>query len=97
VIDCLTTCARFAGNLLLNIGPRGDGSIQPEFEQTLLEVGRWLRRNGEAVYGTRRTAVSEGLHASGPATISGENVYYFCRVFKEAHGVSPGQYRAANR
>lgn len=41
------------GALLLNIGPRPDGTI-PEPEQAiLLEIGRWLSVNGEAVYGTR--------------------------------------------
>ncbi|WP_432493406.1 alpha-L-fucosidase [Kineococcus auxinigenes] len=41
------------GVLLLNIGPKPDGTIAAE-EQTLLEqVGDWLSRNGEAVYGTR--------------------------------------------
>jgi len=41
------------GALLLNIGPRPDGTI-PEAEQDiLLEIGRWLEVNGEAIYGTR--------------------------------------------
>ncbi|MBO0792691.1 MAG: alpha-L-fucosidase, partial [Ktedonobacteraceae bacterium] len=41
------------GALLLNIGPRPDGTI-PEAEETiLLEIGRWLHLNGEAIYGTR--------------------------------------------
>jgi alpha-L-fucosidase len=41
------------GTLLLNIGPRSDGTI-PEPEQAILqEIGRWLSANGEAVYGTR--------------------------------------------
>jgi alpha-L-fucosidase len=41
------------GVLLLNIGPRADGTI-PEPEQAiLLEIGKWLRVNGEAIYGSR--------------------------------------------
>jgi alpha-L-fucosidase len=41
------------GALLLNIGPRPDGTI-PEMEQEmLLDIGRWLSVNGEAIYGTR--------------------------------------------
>ena len=41
------------GNLLLNIGPRADGTIPDEVQQTLRQVGAWLRSNGEAIYGTR--------------------------------------------
>ncbi len=41
------------GALLLNIGPRPDGTIPEEEEAMLLEIGRWLNINGEAIYGTR--------------------------------------------
>jgi alpha-L-fucosidase len=41
------------GNLLLNIGPRSDGTIPEEVRQVLLDVGAWLNVNGEAIYGTR--------------------------------------------
>jgi alpha-L-fucosidase len=41
------------GNLLLNIGPKSDGTI-PEQAQTILrQIGAWLRINGDAIYGTR--------------------------------------------
>ncbi len=41
------------GNLLLNIGPRADGTITDEETQTLLGTGKWLEVNGEAIYATR--------------------------------------------
>jgi alpha-L-fucosidase len=41
------------GNLLLNIGPRSDGTITDEETQTLLGTGKWLDVNGEAIYSTR--------------------------------------------
>jgi alpha-L-fucosidase len=40
------------GNLLLNFGPRSDGTIPDEVRTSLLEVGAWLNVNGEAIYGT---------------------------------------------
>jgi alpha-L-fucosidase len=41
------------GNLLLNIGPRSDGTIPDEVQQVLHDVGSWLKVNGEAIYETR--------------------------------------------
>jgi alpha-L-fucosidase len=41
------------GALLLNIGPRADGTIPREDQDLLLEIGKWLSVNGDAIYGTR--------------------------------------------
>lgn len=41
------------GNLLLNVGPAGDGRIPVIMQDRLMEIGRWLEVNGEAIYGTR--------------------------------------------
>ncbi|XP_043940761.1 tissue alpha-L-fucosidase-like [Protopterus annectens] len=46
-----TVC--MGGNYLLNVGPTKDGVIVPIFQERLLDVGRWLKVNGEAIYGSK--------------------------------------------
>ena len=46
------------GDLLLSIGPRADGTIPDEVRTILLDMGAWLGRNGEAIYGTEPWIVS---------------------------------------
>jgi alpha-L-fucosidase len=52
-IHTLVRCAGGDGNLLLNVGPRPDGAIEPEQAQRLREIGAWLRQYGRSIYGTR--------------------------------------------
>ena len=44
--------------MLLNVGPRPDGTIGTEFSRRLLDVGKWLETYGESVYGTRRGPIA---------------------------------------
>lgn len=53
IVDQLIDIVSKNGNLLMNIGPRSDGTIPEEVQQVLLDVGAWLNVNGEAIYGTR--------------------------------------------
>jgi alpha-L-fucosidase len=41
------------GNLLFNVGPKPDGEIEPDQVTRLQEMGAWLQKNGESIYGTR--------------------------------------------
>ena len=62
------------GNFLLNIGPRGDGSVV-EFESDVLkEIGAWLKENGEAIYGTEASPFRED-YAWGKSTRKGNKLY----------------------
>jgi alpha-L-fucosidase len=54
------------GNLLMNIGPRSDGTIPDEVQHVLLEVGSWLKVNGDAIYGTRPWAT----YGEGPTKVA---------------------------
>ena len=58
IIHALVGAAGRGANLLLNVGPRPDGTIGPEVTGRLLEVGRWLDKHGDSVYTTRRGPVS---------------------------------------
>ncbi len=49
----LVKAAGYDANFLLNVGPRPDGTIQAEHASRLAEVGQWLKKNGETIYGTR--------------------------------------------
>ena len=53
LIRYLARAAGYNANFLLNVGPRPDGTIQPEFVERLRAMGKWLDRNGESIYGTR--------------------------------------------
>lgn len=53
LVDDLVDIVSKNGALLLNIGPRADGTIPEPEQQILREIGAWLQINGEAVYGTR--------------------------------------------
>lgn len=53
LIHLLVGAAGRDGNLLLNVGPRPDGEIDPAQAERVREIGHWLSINGESIYGTR--------------------------------------------
>jgi alpha-L-fucosidase len=53
IIDDLIDVVSKNGALLLNIGPKADGTIPETEQQMLRDIGKWLAVNGEAIYGTR--------------------------------------------
>lgn len=61
------------GNVLLNVGPRPDGLIDPEQVARLKEIGAWLEKNGESIYGTRGGPFMPGK--SYVSTRRGNTVY----------------------
>ena len=62
------------GNFLLNIGPRGDGSVVEFESEVLKEMGAWLKENGEAIYGTEASPFREDF-AWGTSTRKGNKLY----------------------
>ncbi len=53
VIDQLVDIVSKNGNLLLNVPPRADGTLDDKAVALLKEIGKWLKVNGEGIYGTR--------------------------------------------
>jgi len=54
VVRNLISCAHDGGNYLINIGPKGDGSIPEESIRILTTVGQWMDKNSESLYGADR-------------------------------------------
>ncbi|WP_298537498.1 alpha-L-fucosidase [uncultured Algibacter sp.] len=73
LIDDLVDIVSKNGNLLLNVGPKADGTIPEDQKEILLEIGNWLAINGEAIYDTTYwkvfgegpTEVKKGHHSEG--------------------------------
>ncbi len=71
IIDDFVDIVSKNGNLLLNIGPKADGTITDEQQAVLREIGGWLKVNGEAIYATRPWEVaSEGTVAGTSGAFS---------------------------
>ncbi|MEM7380735.1 MAG: alpha-L-fucosidase [Bacteroidota bacterium] len=67
LIDDLVDIVSKNGNLLLNVGPRPDGTIPDDQKQVLLEIGKWLEVNGEAIYDSEHWET----FGEGPTEVSG--------------------------
>jgi alpha-L-fucosidase len=65
IVDDLVDIVSKNGSLLLNIGPKADGTIAEPEERMLREIGQWLAVNGEAIYGTRPFVI----YGEGPTEV----------------------------
>lgn len=77
-IQLLAKIAARGGNMLMNIGPKGDGSFDAPDTAILQKIGAWMHWGGESIYGTRRTPLSP--QAWGETTLRGNHLY--CHVFQ---------------
>jgi alpha-L-fucosidase len=75
IITIFVDAVSYGGNLLLDIGPKEDGTIPPEQVNILKELGEWNRKHGEAIFSTL-PGLSPG-HFYGPSTISKDSSTLF--------------------
>ena len=84
IIRILVDCISMGGNLLLDIGPKADGTIPEEQVNILKELGRWTSKHSEAIYETRAGIPHE--HFYGPTALNKENNILYLYVPHKPNG-----------
>lgn len=97
VIRIFADCIGMGGNLLLDIGPKEDGTIPDEQVKILEELGRWSQKHAEAIHGTR--AGLPAGHFYGPTVLSKDRQTLYLFLAHEPRGpvVLKGIKNAVNR
>lgn len=72
-IKLLASAASRGGNLLMNIGPKGDGSFDQKDKDILAGIGSWMQKNGESIYSTKKTPLP--LQSWGVSTWKDDKLY----------------------
>jgi alpha-L-fucosidase len=86
MIRTLADCISMGGNLLLDIGPKPDGTIAPEQQAILKGLGRWTSKHAEAIYGTR-AGIEKG-HFNGKTALSKDKkTLYLYLDYKDKNGI----------
>lgn len=88
IVSMLQTCCERGGNLLLNVGPKPDGSIPYEVIDPLKKVGEWLKVNGEAVYGKLNKTYGNEYQLNGVSRPSskGNTIYMWNKIWAPYNG-----------
>ena len=85
LIRKLVECVSKGGNLLLNVGPDANGRFPRESVEILREIGAWMKRNGESIYGCGISGL--GKPEYGRITRKGNTYYY--HIFENTIGPLP--------
>ncbi len=85
LIKKLVECVSKGGNLILNVGPDGDGRFPPESVAILKELGAWMARNGESIYGCGPAGLEKPEY--GRVTAKGRKRYF--HLFENTLGPVP--------
>ena len=103
ILRMLNTCSNGCGNLLLNIGPAPDGSVPEDAVEPLTKVGQWLKRNGEAAYGLKKSGrggwLSQPYGGNGVSgascSLDGKTIYLWNWIWPKGGEMALGGYREA--
>ena len=77
----LIDIASKGGNYLLNIGPKSDGTIPQESIDRLHEIGRWMKINGDSIYGTTASPTSRPHWGRITKKVEDETTTLYLHVF----------------
>ena len=77
-VQLIASAASKGGNILMNIGPMGNGKMDERDTRLLKQIGGWMHTNGESIYGTERTNLP--IQPWGVTTLKGDTLY--AHVFK---------------
>ena len=80
LLDMLCEATEKGGNLLLNVGPDGQGRMPPQFEERATAIGDWLNVHSEAIFNTEGGDVTEFI-TRGRQTVAGNNLYLILRFY----------------
>jgi alpha-L-fucosidase len=72
-IQLIASAASRGGNLLMNIGPKGDGTFDIKDQHILAGIGAWMKKNGESIYGTEASPLP--LQNWGVSTVKENKLY----------------------
>ena len=89
MLNKLCTCASQSGNLLLNVGPKPDGTFPEPCVKLLNEIGGWMKAHGEGIYGSLPMKQRLNYHL---ATQNRNTVYVHFRWGTNLHWPSWGPY-----
>lgn len=85
LIRTLVDCISMGGNLLLDIGPKPDGTIPVEQTQILKDLGRWTKKHAEAIYGTAAGIAQQ--YFSGKSSLSKDRKTLFLYLENDGNGL----------
>lgn len=86
IIRTLVDCISMGGNLLLDIGPKADGTIAQEQVKILKDLGRWTNKHSEAIYETQ-AGIADG-HVNAKTALSKDKKQLYIYVdFKTTKGI----------